>query len=321
MFAKSAVTGPLLRELRTAAGISLRTMAIRTSFAVSYLSEVETGRKPMSESVIEAYRKVLGDPTIGLADVDIDRLAATVADPAHAGQSGLSDIAVILERTRHLEDQVGSSLVAPVIRGIDGVAQALAAERAGGSAAAGLAAEVSRYRGWLEHAIGRPVTADKSLADAFSLAEIAGDDSQQAHSLSFRSYVARHAGDLPKAVALAEDAIRAEHTYPALRAFDRYWRAELLAAQGDVSAAARALHAADKAAYAAEGTELPAYGYWYLPGFLAVQRGVVLATMGRKADAIREATQGVAAMPADHQRADWLAAMLAQIEPEWGGTA
>jgi transcriptional regulator with XRE-family HTH domain len=314
------VTGPLLRELRTAAGIGLRTMAARTAFSVSYLSEVETGTKAVTSAVLDAYRRVLGDPTLGLADVDIDRLAATVADPAHAGQSGLSDIAVILERTRHLEDQVGSSLVVPVIRGIDRVAKALAAERAGGAAAAGLAAEVSRYRGWLEHATGRPVIADKSLADAFGLAEIAEDDSQQAHSLSFRSFVARHAGDLPKAVALAENAIRTEHTYPALRAFDRYWRAELLAAQGDVSAAARALHIADKAAYAAEGTKLPAYGYWYTPGFLGVQRGVVLATMGRKADAIREASQGIAAMPADHQRADWLATMLEQIEPDWGQT-
>jgi hypothetical protein len=291
-------------------------MATRTAFTPSYLSMVETGQRPVTDAVIKVYRDVLGDPTLGLPDVDMERLAATVADPSGAGASSLDDITAMLEHTRHLEDRVGASLVVPVVRGIDGIARALAAERT--CMAAGLAAEVSRYRGWLEHAVNRPRIADKSLADAFDLADIAGDGSQRAHSLSFRSYVARHAGDLPKAVALADAAIRADGTHPALSAFDRYWRAELLALQGDRSAAARALRVADKAAYAAEGIELPAYGYWYTPGFLGVQRGVVLAAMGRRRDAVKEASQGAAAMPADHQRADWLAAMLDQVEPGWG---
>lgn len=112
-----SVSGGLLRELRTIAGISLRTMAARTCFTPGYLSLVETGGKPVTLAVLDAYRKVLGDPTLGLAGVDAERLAATVTDPTTAGQSSLEDVAVILERTRHLEDTAGAALVAPVVRG------------------------------------------------------------------------------------------------------------------------------------------------------------------------------------------------------------
>lgn len=168
-----------------AAGIGLRAMAIRTAFAPSYLSEVETGRKPISESVIEGYRKVLGDPALGLAAVD-----ATIADPAGAGVSSLADISVILERTRHLEDVAGPMLVLPVIRGVDNLARALTTENIGGTAAAGLAAEVAGYRGSLEHDTGHPHISNKAFEDAARLADIAGDRSQLAHALSFRSYTA-----------------------------------------------------------------------------------------------------------------------------------
>src|SRR5438128_1895789 len=250
-------------------------MAGRTVFTVSYLSEVENGHKPVTDTVLDAYRTVLRDPTLGLSDVDVERLAATAADPSGAGASSLEDIEVILERTRHLEDQVGPSLVVSVVRGIDSVAKALATRGAGGGASATMASEVSIYRGWLESANGRPIIADKALSDSAVLAEDAGDASQLSHAYSFRAYVARHAGDLPKAVALADAAIGVSGSHPILPVYDRYQRAELLALQDDRPAAFRALHRADRAAEAAENIELPSFGYWYTPGFWGVRRGVV----------------------------------------------
>ncbi|MGW5455020.1 XRE family transcriptional regulator [Nocardia sp. NPDC003979] len=313
-----AVTGSLLRELRTIAGIGLRTMAARTCFTTGYLSLVETGRKPVTSAVLAGYRAVLGDPTLGLANVDPERLQATVTDPSTAGSSSLEDVAVILERTRHLEDVAGAELVAPVIRGMDGIARALAAERVGGSAAACMASEVARYRGWLEHAIGSPHVSNRALEDAAELAEVAGDRSQLAHSFSFRAYTARHQGDTARAIALTDAAIGVDGTHPILGVYDRYQRAELLALRKESRQAGKALALADKAAEAADGIALPSFGYWYTAGFWGVQRGVVLALLGRKADAVAEATQGVGAMPSAHHSAGWLASMLAQIDPEMG---
>ncbi|MGV9742714.1 helix-turn-helix domain-containing protein [Nocardia farcinica] len=306
MVADGTVTGELLRELRCAAGIGLRRMAVQTHYTPSYLSLVETGRRPVTEGVLDRYRAVLSDPV--LDGVDLRRLSSTVSDPSSAGLSGVDDLAMILDKTRHLEDTVGAATVVSLVRGMDGTARELARHGAGGRPSAALASDVTRYRGWLEHAIGRRMVADRVLRDAVELAQ---DGAQRAHALSFRSLTARHDGDLAKALDLADGALAEDGVHPALRAFDRYWKAELLARRGELRAAAREL-AADPPEY----DELPPGGYWYTPGFLGVQRGLVLSCMGRRADGIAEATQGVKAMPAEHRHTDWLNVMLAQVDPD-----
>lgn len=284
------MTGQVLRELRTIAGIGLRRMADRTHWSAAYLSQIENGTRPVPAAVVAAYREVLGgDPVAG-------RLEVAIADPSGVG---VADVAVILERTRHLEDQIGASAVAPVVRGMDSLARALDNR---------MGSEVSRYRGWIEHTLGYRATADKVLADATALAQ---DGPQRAHALSFRSLVARHNGELAKAIDLADAGLAEDGVHPALRTFDRYWRGELLARRGENRAAAKAI-----APDSTESDELPPGGYWYTPGFLAVQRGLVLACMGRKADGIEEASQGLAQMPEAHRAADWIGVMLRQIDPE-----
>ncbi|MFI1237512.1 helix-turn-helix domain-containing protein [Nocardia salmonicida] len=313
---RGAVSGGLLRELRTVAGLGLRSMANRTAFTAGYLSLVENGHKPVSPAVLDAYRTVLGDPTLGLADVDLERLQATVTDPASAGRSSLDDITTILEATRHLEDVAGPELVTPIVRGIDAVARALAAEHVGGALAAGVASEVARYRGWLEHATGSPHTANRALEDAAVLARDAEDRSQLAHSYSFRAFTARRQGDLPRAVALADAAAAVDGTHPIVPVYDLFHRAQLLAMSGEHRAAGKALVIADRAAEATDGIELPSFGYWYTAGFWGVQRAIVLARMGRKAAAVDAAEQGLAAMPADHRSTGWATDMLDQVDPD-----
>lgn len=312
---RGSVPGELLRELRTIAGLGLRAMAARTTFSTGYLSLIETGRKPVTPPVLKAYRDVIGDPTLGLDGVDVERLAATVTDPAGAGRSSLEDVSVILEHTRHLEDAAGAQLVAPMVRGIDALARALAGERVGAGRAATVASETARYRGWLEHALGNAHTANRALEDAAGLAEAAKDRDQLAHSLSFRAYTARHQGDTARAVELTDAAIAVEGAHPILGVYDSYQRAELLAVRGEHRQAGKALAKADQAARAAEDVPLPSFGYWYTPGFWAVQRGIVLALMDRGADAVREAEAGIAALPAAHRGTGWLAAMLTQVHP------
>ncbi len=288
------------------AGIGLRQMSGKIHYSPAYISEIESGKRPVSPGVVDAYRRVLGNDSA----LDVDRLVATVADPSSAGSSALEDISVVLERTRRLEDRVGAALVTPAIRGFDSVARALAP--AGGSS---LAAEVATYRGWLEHVAGRYTTADKVLSDAARLAEDA-DGTLYAHALSFRAYNAWHQGDIGGALDVNEAAIQVPRAHPSLHAYDIYQRAELLAASRDHTRAYRALHRADRAAEALDGIEPPADGYWYVDGFWGVQRGVVLALLGRQAEAVREATAGVAALPSEFRRAEWLGIMLDRIDPE-----
>ncbi|WP_063039591.1 helix-turn-helix domain-containing protein [Nocardia pseudovaccinii] len=315
------VGGELLRELRTIAGIGLRRMAGKTCFTPGYLSQVETGQRPVTPAVLDAYRSVLSDPVLGLDSLDLERLGATVGNPSSAGRAGLEDLSAILDRTRHLEDVVGAASVVHLVRGLDTTARTLARHRAGGTASASLASEVARYRGWLEHATRQAHLADRVLSDAAKLAEDGDDPSQLAHAHSFRAYTARHNGDLQRAVDLTESAIAVSRAHPILGVYDRYQRAELLALQGDRRRAARALHHADAAAAAAEGIDLPAFGYWYTPGFWGFERGVVLTAMDRSPDAIREAEAGYAALPDDHKGTDWALSMLTQVDPEMvGGT-
>lgn len=316
MLTDGAVTGELLRELRCAAGIGLRRMADLVNYTPSYLSLVETGRRPVTDGVLDQYRAVLSDPV--LDGVDLRRLGATVAEPSGAGVGGVDDLAIILDKTRHLEDIVGATAVAPLVRGMDTTARGLALHRAGGKASASLASEVARYRGWLEHATGRAASADRNLTDAARLAEYAEEPSQLAHALSFRGYVARHGRQIRHALDLTDAAISVTGAHPVLTVYDRYQRAELLALHGDQHRAGRALARADRAAEEAERFDLPSFGYWYTPGFWGLERGVVLAAMGRQADAVREAEQGHAALPAEHQGAGWARSMLEQIEPGMG---
>lgn len=317
VFANKSVTGALLRELRTAAGIGLRTMATRTTFSASYLSEVELGHKAVTDAVLHGYRKVLGDPAIGLSGVDVERLAAAVADPSGAGASSLEDIAVILERTRHLEDVSGAEFVLPVVRGLDRLARALATESAGGPAAAGLASEAAGYRAWLEHATGHVHTSNTVFGDAVRLAEFADDPSRLAHARCLRAYTARAQGDIGRALDLTAAAAAVDGAHPVLGVYARHQRAEFLAVRGDRRQAIKALTAAARASDALDGTDVHASIYWYDEPFRALHRGVVLSELGRVEDGKREALQGLEAMPPVHRSAPWLSAMLDDVESGW----
>ncbi|MGW4716732.1 hypothetical protein [Nocardia sp. NPDC004260] len=83
--------------------------------------------------------------------------------------------------------------------------------------------------------------------------------------------------------------------------------------------------AADAATETADGVEPPEAMHWWTPGFGAVQRGGVLALLGRHSEAVREATQGLATMPAtmphEHRRTEWLASALRRVDPDLTGDA
>jgi len=58
-------TAEVLREVRGAAGLSVRAMARLTHFSPSYLSMVEAGKRPASPEIVAAYEQVLGVGGLG----------------------------------------------------------------------------------------------------------------------------------------------------------------------------------------------------------------------------------------------------------------
>lgn len=301
--------GALMRAAREAAGISLRAMAERSYYSRAYLSLIETGQRPVPAGVVAAYERVLG--------ADLERLTVVARAPASVGITALSDVAVMLAAMRRFEDAAGALTVLPAVRGMAEMTETFAGEaRVGRSNAASLASEITQYRGWLEHAIGADAAARRSLGTAVSLAEESRDPDRLAHSLGFLGYVTMSAGNYGEVLALSDAALAVRDAHPVITAYGRMRRAELLAAHGEKVEAQRALALADAAAEAADGTEPPASMYWWSTGFGAVQRGGVLALLGHAAEAIGEATYGLAVMPAEHRRSEWLASALRRVDPD-----
>lgn len=324
------VTGEQLRQLRESERIGLRRLAARTLYSPSYLSMIETGSRPVTPDVITVYQQALGvsldDEDVNrrsmlklsaVALVDGDRLRAASANPAGAGRSAVADLRLVVDAIRHIEDEIGGASVLPIIRGIDTTTQSLAGERSPGRRAGVLAAEVARYRGWLELDTGNPTQADHCLDIAADLAQEFDDPTQVAHSRSFRAYSARRQGNISLAGKLTDAALTVRGVHPILTVYDRYQRAELHALAGEVRQAEKALIVADKAAGRAAEVELPDFGYWYTPGFWGFERGIVLAASGQRSAAVREASQGLAELPPGHASTGWAQDMLRRIDPDW----
>ncbi|WP_330250308.1 hypothetical protein OG874_29205 [Nocardia sp. NBC_00565] len=149
-----------------------------------------------------------------------------------------------------------------------------------------------------------------------NLAKESRDADRLAHSLGFLGYVTVSAGEYGEVVALSDAALAVRNAHPVITAYGRMRRAELLAAHGDKGEAQRALALANVATEAADGVEPPASMYWWSTGFGAVQRGGVLSLLGRTAEAVGEATHGLAAMPAEHLRSELLASALRRVDPD-----
>ncbi|MGK8553226.1 helix-turn-helix domain-containing protein [Nocardia gipuzkoensis] len=297
--------GSLLRAARETAGISLRAMAERTYYSPAYLSLIESGKRPVPVGVVAAYERVLG--------ADLDRLTAVARSPASVDATTLADVASMLSATRRVEDAAGAVTVLPAVRGMSAMTETFAREaRTARTEAAALASEVVQYRAWLEHAIGADTAARATMRTAIDLAEESRDPDRLVHALGFTGYVTVSTGDYGKVIALSDAALAVRDAHPTLMAYGRMRRAELLAARGESRQASSALAAAEPEA----ANDPPQSMYWWTCGFAAVQRAGVLALLGHTADAVREATHGVAAMPVEHRGTAWLASALRRVDPD-----
>jgi transcriptional regulator with XRE-family HTH domain len=94
--------GASLRAAREASGLSLSVLAAQTHYTRGHLSNVETGKRPASRSVVLAYARVLGD--------DVDRrgllagLAASVVAPMATAELLLKGFSAAIGDRPSLDD-------------------------------------------------------------------------------------------------------------------------------------------------------------------------------------------------------------------------
>lgn len=274
--------GADLRAAREQAQISLGQMAERTHFTKSYLSLVETGKRPTGPDIVAAYGRVLG--SVATRIPTLDELAGTLA------------------ATRKLEDETSAAHVLPSVHAQRRLADHLPST----PEATGLASEIEQYLGWL-HIPGRAWReAEQHLNTAAVLALQADDPQRLAVALSFQSYRALEVDDLPAAEALNEAALRDTRVDPGLRAYMQIQQAEVLARRGDRHAAAKTLTGADRLVEnLPDAEELPASSYWYTPAVLLGHKGFVLHALGDRSAARRAASDSLALMPDSWSDSEW----------------
>lgn len=266
-----------LRAARDTAGYSLARMAALTHFSKSYLGLVETGRRPVTAAIIDAYEQVLGAP-IGTAG-DPVRLAHEwlLGDPPttrhlaagrRIGDRLVRDLAARVIQLRHLDDTTGNTRLLPVVIAELDHATALAHDAAyperTGRRLWVVVGELAQLAGWVASDAGQYRRAQQLYQSGVGAAEAAGDRALGAQLLSCLAYQIATVGRRQDALLVARSAVKgAVGATPLVRAMLADRLAWAAARVHDPDATNRALDAADDA-YARHtgGVAEPEWVYW-----------------------------------------------------------
>ncbi|GAB3696035.1 helix-turn-helix domain-containing protein [Saccharopolyspora tripterygii] len=311
-------TGADLRAAREAAGVSLCGLARRTHFAKSYLSMVETGKRPVAPDVADAYEQVLGVP-LRPAPADPVRVAhewlvgeSPMVVQVRAGRRVGAELATELERRvvelRHLDDVVACRDLLPAVSreladAGELVRSASFSEPVGRRLFTAVG-ELAQLAGWIASDAGRHAEAQRFYVSGVGAAGEASDRVLGAQLLSSLSYQVANVCDPRDAVLLARTAaLGAEGATPVVRALflERVAWASVRAA--DVTGTWRALEAVDEAyeRRGGSGSE-PEWVYWLDRSEIDVMAGRCMIELGRPADAEPLLARAIAHYPPDHAR-------------------
>lgn len=329
-------SGADLRSARSRAGISLNAMARRAHFAKSYLSMVETGKRPVAPEVVTAYEQVLGDP-LAPPPTDPVRVAhewlvceSPIAQQTRSGRRVGTSLAGDLERRvvelRHLDDTVSSAELGPVVtRELSEARQLLA--HASFAAAVGrrlfaVVGELAQLAGWVASDAGQHRQAQRRYLSGVEAAVEAGDGVLGAQLLSSLSYQMANVGAPHDAALMARTAATgAKHATPVVRTLLLERLAWASAKAGEHGATRRALDEVDDT-YERRGPDEPEWVYWLDRAEIDVMAGRCLIELGRPADAEPLLSSAIASYPAERAREialylSWLAESHARAgDPE-----
>ncbi|WP_249124951.1 helix-turn-helix domain-containing protein [Saccharopolyspora erythraea] len=269
-------------------------MAQRTHFAKSYLSMVETGKRPVPADVVASYEQVLGIPLVG-SRRDPMRLAhewlvteSPVATHTRSGRRVGASLASELERRvvelRHLDDVVSSRELLPAVSKELSDAKSLV-RSASYSEMTGrrlftAVGELAQLAGWIASDAGAYADAQRFYLSGVDAASETGGRVLAAQLLSSLSYQIATVGDPRDAALLARTAaVGATGATPVVRALLLERVAWASAKSRDVDGTWRALDEVDDA-FEERGADEPEWVYWLDRGEIDVMAGRCMIGLG-----------------------------------------
>lgn len=109
------MTGAMLREARLRTGLSLSVMAARTSYSVGHLSNVECGRRPVTDAILLAYDRELGEAmdrrSVIKGFIALSLAQRPLADDIYASIAASDGNPLAEVQTTHATDLVIASLI------------------------------------------------------------------------------------------------------------------------------------------------------------------------------------------------------------------
>ncbi|BCJ65083.1 helix-turn-helix domain-containing protein [Polymorphospora rubra] len=301
--------GTELRRLRSRNGLSLRALAARTHYSHGYLWDLEQGRKtPPHDTAAVLDQALNGSGALIAAASGIqpvpdwadDRLRTVVAGSHHPDPATVDHLAQALAVQRRLEDTVGAGhVLLPVLGQTATVAQIRAATVGPlHDKLLRLESAFAQFAGWLHQDLGRRSESEQWYARALAQSLEAGDSGMTASILSMQSNAAWGAGNVRRAVALAEASAR-QATTPGVLALSEQQLARGLAAAGQRDDALRALDRAEAHSVAAMNNRdrEPAWIYFSDPARLRIQRALALRELGDYREAADLFEQSLAGLP------------------------
>lgn len=309
-------TGADLRAARVGAGISLDRMARLTHFAKSYLSMVETEKRPIALELVSSYEQELGVP-LSPPVTDSVRAAhewlvseSPMSMQARSGRRVGGSLADALEarviELRHLDDTVSSTDLAPVVskelrESQDVVANSSFSEPIGRRLFA-VVGELAQLAGWVASDAGQYRHAERLYLSGVEAANHAGDRVLGAQLLSSLSYQKANVGAPKDAALLARTAVAgAQEATPIVRTLFLERVAWASAKAGEHESTRRALDEVNET-FERRGAAEPEWVYWLDRKEIDVMAGRCLIELGRPSDAEPLLSSAIAAYPSQHAR-------------------
>ncbi|MEV7551970.1 helix-turn-helix transcriptional regulator [Amycolatopsis sp. NPDC089917] len=313
--------GTNMRKARNAAGLSLSAMSSRTRYSRNYLSQLESGARPVNRDHVVAYSRALNVAVDALYGPPLDPLRVAhewlVADRPvtlhqeagrRVGESLAGELEERVIEIRLLDDTVGGGDLIPLVRrelaDVAEVVKTASYTEPVGRRLRVVVGELAQLAGWVASDAGHYVEAQRAYLEGVSAANDAGDKALAGQLLSSLAYQMANVGNPADAALLAKSAATgARAAPPVVRTLLLERVAWASARSRDRVAAERALDAVDDA-YESRSPDIiePHWVYWMSRDEIDVMAGRVLIELGDPAGAAPLLTSAIDGYDADHAR-------------------